>query len=262
MASPSNQVPTLFVSHGAPTLPIDPGPTGPFLHDLGRRIGRPAGIVCISAHWDTQSPRVTGAPAPQTIHDFGGFPKALYDLRYPAPGDPALARLVVDLLGAAGKPAAVDPKRGLDHGAWVPLLLMFPAADIPVVQLSVQSHLDARHHLEIGRALEPLRADGILILGSGGATHNLSAFGQAPVEGGAAPWAAAFDEWLRAAIEANRVEDLLAWRERAPDPTRNHPTPDHFMPLFAPLGAAGGPGRRIHSAFTYGSFSMAVFEWG
>jgi 4,5-DOPA dioxygenase extradiol len=261
MASSSNRIPTLFVSHGAPTLPLDPGPTGPFLRDLGRRIGRPAGIVCVSAHWDTQSPRVTGSPAPETIHDFGGFPKALYDLRYPAPGDPPLARLVVDLLGAAGKPAAVDPKRGLDHGAWVPLLLMFPAADIPVVQLSVQSHLDARHHLDIGRALGSLRADGILILGSGGATHNLATFGQAPVEGAAAPWAAAFDEWLRAAVESNRVEDLLGWRERAPDPARNHPTPDHFMPLFAPLGAASGPGRRIHSAFTYGSFSMAAFEW-
>lgn len=257
----SKRIPALFVSHGAPTLPIDPGPTGPFLQDLGERIGRPAGIVCLSAHWDTQSPRVTGSPAPETIHDFGGFPKELYDLRYPAPGDPDLARLVVDLLGAAGKPAAIDPKRGLDHGAWVPLLLMFPAADIPVVQLSVQSHLDARHHLEIGRALEPLRSDGILLLGSGGATHNLGTFGAAPLEAPPAPWAAAFDEWLRTAVEANRVEELLAWRERAPDPERNHPTPDHFMPLFAPLGAATGPGRRIHSAFTFSTFSMAAFEW-
>src|SRR5262249_52069095 len=138
----SNRLPTLLVSHRAPTLPIDPGPTAPFLRDLGEGLRRPAGIVCVSAHWDTQSPRVTGASAPETIHDFGGFPQELYDLRYPARGDPALARLVVDLLGAAGKPAAVEPKRGLDHGAWVPMLLMFPAADVPVVQLSVQSHLD------------------------------------------------------------------------------------------------------------------------
>ena len=254
-------MPALFVSHGAPTLPLDPGPTGPFLKDLGRRLVRPAGVVCVSAHWDTQSPRVTGSPAPETVHDFGGFPEALYSLRYPAPGDPALAQRVVQLLGASGRPAAVDPKRGLDHGAWVPLLLMFPAADIPVVQLSVQSHLDARHHFEMGRALHPLRQDGVLILGSGGATHNLGTFGRAPVESPTEPWARAFDEWLRAAIEANRTDDLLAWRERAPDPLRNHPTPDHFMPLFVPLGAATGPGRRIHAAFTFSTFSMAAFEW-
>ncbi|HZN03306.1 MAG TPA: class III extradiol ring-cleavage dioxygenase [Candidatus Polarisedimenticolia bacterium] len=261
MPSRPDPMPTLFVSHGAPTLPLDPGPTGPFLKDLGRRLGRPAGVVCVSAHWDTQSPRVTGSPAPETVHDFGGFPEALYSLRYPAPGDPALAQRVVELLGASGRPAAVDPKRGLDHGAWVPLLLMFPAADVPVVQLSVQSHLDARHHFEMGRALHPLRREGVLILGSGGATHNLGTFGRAPVESPAAPWANAFDEWLRAAIEANRSDDLLAWRERAPDPLRNHPTPEHFMPLFVPLGAATGPGRRIHSTFTFSTFSMAAFEW-
>ena len=182
-------------------------------------------------------------------------------MRYPAPGDPALARRVVELLGASGRPAAIDPKRGLDHGCWVPLLLMFPGADVPVVQLSVQSHLDARHHLEVGRALQPLRAEGILIVGSGGATHNLGTFGRAPIEAIAAPWAAAFDEWLRAAVEAHRVDDLVAWRERAPDPLRNHPTPEHFMPLFVPLGAASGPGRRVHSAFAFSTFSMAVFEW-
>jgi 4,5-DOPA dioxygenase extradiol len=261
MATSSSSIPALFVSHGAPTLPIDPGPTGPFLRDCGQRLGRPAGIVCVSAHWDTPSPRVTGAPAPGTIHDFGGFPEALYALRYPAPGDPALAQRVVDLLGASGRPAAIDPKRGLDHGCWVPLLLMYPGADIPVVQLSVQSYLDARHHLEVGRALAPLRGEGILILGSGGATHNLGTFGQEPIDGPAAPWARAFDEWLRAAIEANRTDELVAWRERAPDPLRNHPTTDHFMPLFVPLGAASGPGRRIHSAFTFGTFSMAAFEW-
>ena len=254
-------MPTLFVSHGAPSLPLDPGPTGPFLRDLGLRLGRPAGVVIASAHWDTQSPRVTGSAAPETVHDFGGFPQALYDLRYPVPGDPALAQRVVELLGASGRPAGIDPKRGLDHGAWVPLLLMFPAAEIPVVQLSVQSHLDARHHFEMGRALSPLRREGVLILGSGGATHNLRTFGQSPVESPAAPWANAFDEWLRAAIEANRTDDLLAWQERAPDPLRNHPTPDHFMPLFVPLGAADKPGRRVHSAFTFSTFSMAVFQW-
>ncbi|HET8947931.1 MAG TPA: class III extradiol ring-cleavage dioxygenase [Candidatus Polarisedimenticolia bacterium] len=256
-----SSLPSLFVSHGAPTLPIEPGTTAPFLRDLGARLGRPAGIVCVSAHWDTPSLRVTGSSAPETIHDFGGFPEALYALRYPAPGDPSLARRVVELLGASGRPAAIDPKRGLDHGCWVPLLLMFPGADIPVVQLSVQSHLDARHHLEVGRALAPLRREGILIVGSGGATHNLGTFGAAPLEAIAAPWATAFDEWLRVSIEANRVDDLLAWRDRAPDPLRNHPTPDHFMPLFVPLGAATGPGRRVHSAFTYSTFSMAAFAW-
>src|SRR4029077_11251411 len=126
MATSSSSIPALFVSHGAPTLPIDPGPTGPFLRDLGRRLGRPAGIVCVSAHWDTPSLRGTGFSAPETIHDFRGFPEELYALGYPAPGDPALAQRGLDLLGASGRSSAIDPKRGLDHGCWVPLLLMYP----------------------------------------------------------------------------------------------------------------------------------------
>jgi 4,5-DOPA dioxygenase extradiol len=273
--------PPLFVSHGAPTLPFDPGPTAGFLRDLGLRLGRPRAIVCISAHWETAAPRVTLAARPETIHDFYGFPDRLYDLRYPAPGEPGLASRIVDLVRGAGLVADGDPERGLDHGAWVPLMLMYPAADVPVVQLSVQPALDARHHLAIGRALAPLGGEGVMILGSGGATHNLREFGLHPIDAPPAAYARAFDDWLCGAIEDGRVDDLAEWEGRAPEARRNHPTVEHFLPLFAPLGAATAAppvagaatavaaaapaspnGRRLQSAFTWGVLSMAAFGWG
>jgi 4,5-DOPA dioxygenase extradiol len=205
---------------------------------------------------------VTTSPRPPTLHDFGGFPEALYRIRYPAPGDPALAAEVLEALQKSGLQGTGDPRRGLDHGAWVPLHLMFPDAGVPVVQLSVQSDLGPAHHRAIGRALRPLRERGILVLGSGGATHDLGAFGAHAVGDPPAAYAAAFDAWLCAAVEAGREDDLLDYARRAPEARRNHPTPEHFLPLFVPLGAAGdAAGRRIHAAFTYGVISMAAFAW-
>jgi 4,5-DOPA dioxygenase extradiol len=169
-------MPTIFVSHGAPTLALEDGPARAFRRTLGCHVPRPRAILCVSAHWEAAIPTASGAPRPETIHDFFGFPEALYQLQYQAPGSPELAARVIALLLEAGIEGIVDGLRGLDHGAWVPLCLAYSDSQVPVVQLSVQSRLAARHHLALGRALRPLRAEGVLILGSGGATHNLGDF--------------------------------------------------------------------------------------
>jgi len=261
--------PVAFVSHGAPTLALDAeDPTHRFLRGfgatLGARAGRPRGIVCISAHWDTETPAITAAESPATIHDFHGFPQALYAQRYPAPGSPPLALRVRELLAEADHDAHLDLRRGLDHGAWVPLMLMHPAADVPVVQLSVQSGSDGAHHLALGRALAPLSAEGVLVLGSGGATHPLAealrvdwSASAGPTE----PWTAAFDAWLLERVEAGDEAALADWTA-APQARRNHPTPEHFLPLLVAAGAAAGArGRRVHDGWAYHLLSMAAFRW-
>lgn len=255
--------PSLFVSHGAPTLYLEPQPARTFLLGLGARLPRPEAILCVSAHWTTERPTVTLAARHQTIHDFYGFPEALYDVRYPAPGAPQLARRVLELLTGAGIPAAGDDRRGLDHGAWVPLGLMYPQADIPVVQLSVQPDMPAREHLAIGEALAPLGREGMLVLGSGGATHNLGDVRwETPDLRGAPPpeYVRAFDAWLKAAVAAGDAQALTEYLGQAPYARRNHPTPEHFLPLFAPL-ARGGSARLVHDSFCLGVLSMAAFVW-
>src|SRR6476646_8602755 len=167
------RLPTLFLSHGSPMHAVSPGVVGDAWATLGHRIARPDAIVIASAHWETSIPMVTGNPKPETIHDFGGFPRELYALRYPAPGAPDLAARVVMLLKEAGVTAGVDGCRGLDHGAWVPLRWMYPDADVPVTQLSVQPELGTAHHLRLGQALAALADEGVLIIGSGHMTHNL-----------------------------------------------------------------------------------------
>lgn len=251
--------PAIFVSHGAPTLAIDRDPTHEFLRGLGPSLQTPTAILCISAHWEARLPTVTLTEKPSTIHDFYGFPRELYDLRYPAPGAPDLANRTLELLKNDGWETAADSKRGLDHGAWVPLLLMYPEAKIPVAQLSVQTHLGAAAQLKIGRALAPLREEGVLILGSGGAVHNLSLFGmdQTPA------WAARFDEWLNEKILSGAEDDLVNYRTRNPDAVTAHPTEEHFLPLFVAIGAAGLDGAsRLHDGFTYGSIGMAAYSFG
>lgn len=255
-------LPSLFVSHGAPTLPLDTAsPARAFLSGLGRQLPRPEALLVVSAHWETRQPSLSSAARPATIHDFHGFPPALYQLRYPAPGAPALAGRAAGLLKAAGAAPLLDPGRGLDHGAWVPLLLAWPEADVPVVQLSVLAGGDAEAHLALGRALAPLRDEGVLILGSGGAVHNLGALSRG---GGPAPdWALAFEDWLVGAVEAGDEAALAAWQDDAPTARRAQPSDEHFLPLFVALGAGdGGPGRTLHRGFEHGSLSMAAFAWG
>lgn len=268
-------LPTVFVSHGAPTLILDPVPTRDFLRALGQTLPRPKAILCVSAHWDTTAPRLSSGPRPQTMHDFYGFPDELYDLTYPAPGDPELAERAVALLNDAQIPAALDKSRGLDHGAWVPLSLMHPLADIPVVQLSIQSHLPPEHHLELGQALAPLRQEGVLILASGNATHNLREAFSHGLQEAPVPYAKAFADWLTARIETGGTGDtaaLLGYLAKGPFGPRNHPTPDHYLPLIVTLGAALGAalgangtgnakGLRLHDGYTFGVLSMAAYAW-
>jgi 4,5-DOPA dioxygenase extradiol len=266
-------LPTLFVSHGAPTLVTDPVPTREFLRELGRGLGgtlpRPKAILCVSAHWDTAAPRLSAALRPQTIYDFYGFPDELYDMTYPAPGDPELAERAAQLLTKALIPVALDRDRGLDHGAWVPLSLMYPQADIPVLQLSIQSHLGPAHHLEMGRAIAPLREEGVLILASGNATHNLrEAFSHA-LDAPPVPYAREFADWLTGRIEAGDTEALLDYLAQGPQGPKNHPTPDHYLPLLVALGAGdrtdgdtgGATGARLHDGYTFGVLSMAAYAW-
>jgi 4,5-DOPA dioxygenase extradiol len=257
-------MPSLFLSHGAPTLPLTDTPARDFLAELGRLLPRPKAIVVVSAHWETTRPAVNAVDRNDTIHDFHGFPRPLYDLRYPAPGSPALAHAVDERLRQSGFDCDVDRKRGLDHGAWVPMLLMYPQADIPVLQLSVQPHLGPDHHLRLGHALAPLRDDGVLIVASGSMTHNLSEFrGHGPNDP-APDWVNAFAEWFDAALQAHRIDDLLDYRERAPFARRNHPTEEHLMPLYVAIGAAGREARaeRLHASSTYGVLRMDVYAFG
>lgn len=252
--------PALFVSHGAPSMVIEECPTRDFLRQLGQEIGRPKGIVAVSAHWNTREPRVTMSPRPSTLYDFGGFADELYRLTYEAPGDPLLGQRVLSLLKSGGMSGEKDMSRGFDHGVWAPLMLMYPEADIPVVELSVQPHLGPEHHLALGRALEPLRDEAILLVASGSTTHNLADFFGRALDAAPVPYAKEFADWVAEAIGSGRTEDLLDYQNRAPQALRNHPTPEHFLPLFVALGS-GGTGRQIHDGYTYGALSMAAFSW-
>jgi len=256
------RLPTVFVSHGAPTLPLTDAAARGFLAEYGNTLGRPSAILAVSAHWETASPTLSSATGPETIHDFYGFPRALYEMRYAAPGAPALAERAAALLGQAGLAASLAP-RGLDHGAWVPLMLMYPEADIPVTQLSLQTALGPAHHRKVGAALQALRDDGVLILGSGSATHNLGELRIATIDAPAAPWVSSFTDWLAAAVEGGRTEDLVDYRKRAPNAARNHPSEEHFLPFFTALGAAGeaARGSRIHASTTYGALAMDAYAW-
>lgn len=255
-------LPALFVSHGAPTLILENGSTCRFLGDLGGTLPRPQAVLVVSAHWETERPTFGAAVQLDTIHDFYGFPDALYRLRYPAPGARTVAQRAAALLNEQGIPSALDPARGLDHGAWVPLLLMYPEADIPVLQLSIQPHLGTAHHVAVGRALRPLRDEGVLILASGGAVHNLRALAWNRADA-PEPWAQGFDDWLAAKIESGAVDDLVAYRGRAHGAVQAHPRDEHLLPLFVALGAAGenAVGKRIHHGFEHGSLSMAAFSF-
>jgi 4,5-DOPA dioxygenase extradiol len=257
--------PTLFISHGAPTLPLEQGvPAREFLAGLGRQYPVPEAVLCISAHWNTPRPAVNDVMSPATIHDFSGFPPELYGITYPAPGDAKLARRAAGLIAAAGLPCDTDTGRGLDHGAWVPLMLMYPDAGIPVVQLSIQGQLDPARHLALGDAIAPLRQEGVLVLGSGGAVHPLGdpsvALGKGvPTEA----WAVAFNDWLNQVVTTGDRGSLIRYRELAPSAAHAQPYPDYFMPLLAALGAAG-PGARgmiLHQSWYWGNLGMGAYEF-
>lgn len=251
-------MPTVFLSHGAPTLILEDTPARTFLASLGKQLPRPRAIVAVSAHWDTDVPAVSLARQPETIHDFYGFPDALYRLRYAAPGAPELAERVARLTGAAH-----DAHRGLDHGAWVPAMLGWPEADIPIFQLSVQPAESPAHHIALGRKLAALRHEDILVMGSGSATHNLRALVRGGGDSEPEPWAQEFDDWLAETVEKGDEAALADYRAQAPNAVDAHPTDEHFLPLHVAFGAAGvgARGRALHRSFTLGNLSMASYAF-
>ena len=240
---------------------VEAGAAGEAWAALGRALPRPRAVLIASAHWTTSVPMLTGNPAPQTIHDFGGFPAELYSLQYPAPGAPALAARAVSLLKDAGITAGVDGCRGLDHGAWVPLLHMYAAHDVPVVQVSLQPEQGTMHHVELGRALAPLAREGVLIVGSGHTTHNLRDWMANQRRSEPLRYAQAFADWLDARLVAHDTAALVDYREQAPDAVRAHPTEEHFLPLHVAWGASGEDARveRFVSGFEAGA--LALHSW-
>jgi 4,5-DOPA dioxygenase extradiol len=254
-------LPSLFLPHGAPDLLLTNHVSKDFLGTLGSRIGRPAAILIVSAHWEAAQPTLTTAEAPETVHDFFGFPDALYRIRYPARTASDLIDWVDDLLSGQEIEVAKDASRGFDHGTWAPLSLVYPDADIPVVQLSLVRGGSARQHFEIGRALATLRERDVLIVGSGSITHNLR---ELSPEGAPPPtWATAFDEWVSTAVEARDWDSLMLFPGAPESGHRAHPTPEHFLPFFVAAGAgAGQAGCRLHSSYSHGSISMSAYAFG
>ena len=226
---------------------------------LARELPRPRALLMVSAHWETRLPMLTGQAKPETIHDFYGFPRPLYQVQYPAPGAPQVAERALGLLKAAGFTAAIDGCRGLDHGAWSPLVHMYPAADVPTLQLSVQTELGPRHHLQLGAALAPLAAEGVLVFGSGHMTHNL----RDRSDGAPLPYAVEFQGWANDRIAAGDTESLADYRSITRSGARAHPTDEHFLPLFVALGAAG-PGyraTRLWDGIEMGALAMDAYRF-
>ncbi len=258
-------LPALFLSHGAPDLILSDNPARSFFRQLPAAFGKPKAILAVSAHWETAEPAVNAVETNATIHDFGGFPAELYAMQYPAPGSATLAERVAGLLKLAGFPVRTDKQRGLDHGAWVPLIVAYPDADIPVVQLSVQSRLGPAHHLAVGRALAALRAEGVLVMGSGSFTHNIDEYVRGPRgwEDGEPEWVTAFSDWLGCAILENRLDDLLRYREIAPYAEKNHPADEHLLPLYVALGAAGdrAQAQQVHRSAAGGVVRLDAFAF-
>lgn len=255
------RAPSLFISHGSPMFALEPGLLGPKLQGLGALLTTISAIVVVSPHWQTHGVRVTAAAALQTIHDFGGFPAPLYALQYPARGQPQLAQQIVDLLRAAGFDTAIDSGRGLDHGAWVPLRYLKPDADVPVLQVSLPHDIDAAGALRLGRALAPLRDQGVLVIGSGSLTHNLHEFRQHIND---PEYAQAFADWVADAVARGDVQALVDYRAQAPFAARAHPTEEHYLPLLVAVGAStpDESRQRIEGGMTHGVLSMDAFGFG
>lgn len=257
-------LPTLFVSHGSPMLAIQDSPARRFLTQLGKTLPRPTAIVMVSAHWESSGgPAVSTALALETIHDFGGFPPELFAIQYPAHGAPDVAEKVRQRLTTAGYAVQVSQKRGLDHGAWVPLMLMYPRADIPVFQVSILRGAAAVEHERLGKALAALRNENVLVIGSGSLTHNLYEFRGQELDSPAPAWVSDFGRWIKEALQGSKHDALLEYRRQAPAAERNHPTEEHLMPLFVAMGAAGSDAKatQLHSSYEYGILAMDVYQF-
>ncbi|RMX07892.1 dioxygenase [Corticibacter populi] len=262
--SNDKRLPSLYISHGSPMTALQPGQVGERLAELAAALPRPRAIVVASAHWLTREARVGGAAQPDTIHDFGGFPRALFEIQYPAPGAPELAERIAGLLGNAGLAARVDPQAGLDHGVWVPLRLLYPAADIPVVPLAIQPRLGPLHQYELGCALAPLRNEGVLLIGSGSITHNLHDWSRGYSPQQEAPYVRPFTEWMEQQLLKSNLPALLDYRRQAPFAERAHPSDEHLQPLYFAMGAAGDAqlgASRIEAGVDMGFLAMDIYRF-
>lgn len=242
---------------------LDPGTTGPALRAWAQAMPKPKAVLVMSPHWMTRTPVVMRTAQPSTWHDFGGFPPELYALQYPALGSAALAGQVQSLLSQAGIACGADDTRPYDHGAWVPLMHLFPEADVPVVQLSLPANDSLAQLMALGKAIAPLREQGVLVIGSGTMTHNLSELGDRRSNAPVVPYALEFARWIEAAIMQGDTAALLDYRARAPHAQRAHPTDEHFVPLYFALGAADGDAPRYLSREVMaGSFAMDAIAFG
>ncbi|NWE71784.1 dioxygenase [Pseudomonas gingeri] len=253
-------LPSLFISHGSPMLALQPGASGPALARLAAELPRPKAIAIVSAHWESQELLVSSNPNPETWHDFGGFPRELFAVQYPAPGEPQLAAEVAQRLTASGLPARLDNNRPFDHGVWVPLSLMYPQADIPVVQVSLPSRQGPALQTRVGQALRSLRDQDILLIGSGSITHNLGELdwhaGPETIE----PWAKAFRDWMVDKLAADDEAALHDYRKQAPYAVRSHPSDEHLLPLYFARGA-GDRMSIAHQGFTMGALGMDIYRF-
>jgi 4,5-DOPA dioxygenase extradiol len=224
----SGRMPLLFIGHGSPMNAIEDNEFHRQWRTLGRQLPHPKAVLCISAHWETRGVYVSASAAPETIHDFYGFPKALFDVRYPAPGEPRLAGRVAELLTDYG--VRPDPERGLDHGAWSVLVAMYPAADVPVVQLSLDTSQPGSFHCNIATGLAPLRDEGVLILASGNIVHNLRSYSYRDAK--PLDWAVRFDAEIQRLIVTRELEMLASYEALGPSARLAVPTPEHYLPLL------------------------------
>lgn len=255
-----HRTPSLFVSHGTPMFALLPGELGPRLRELGRQLTDVRAVLVVSPHWQTRDVRITASVAPAAIHDFGGFPAALHQLNYAPPGAPEVSAEAARLLAQAGWPVALDSHRGLDHGAWVPLRHLLPEQNVPVLQVSMPCDLDAAGALRLGAALAPLRAQGVLVAGSGSLTHNLYELRRDVRD---PQYAIRFAEWVGSAVIAGERDALRDYRQRAPYAERAHPTEEHYLPLLVALGATDSRDvpQHIPGGITDGVLSMDSFLW-
>jgi 4,5-DOPA dioxygenase extradiol len=254
-------MPAVFVGHGSPMNALEANRYTEAWRGIGASVPRPRAVLCVSAHWFVRGTRVTAMARPRTIHDFGGFPQALYDVEYPAPGDPGLAAEVRDLLMPMD--VALDESWGLDHGTWSVLVHMFPGADMPVLQLSIDGTRPAAFHYELGGRLRALRERGVLVIGSGNIVHNLSAYVRS--RPGAAPldWAVRFETEVRRRLDAGEHGPLIAYETLAADARLSVPTPEHYLPLLYVIGQAdGAPVSYPVEGFAGGSISMLSVQVG
>ncbi|MEO7343638.1 MAG: class III extradiol ring-cleavage dioxygenase [Methylotenera sp.] len=255
--------PVFFIGHGAPTFAIEPGVLGPQLTILGKQLSGITAVLVVSPHWQSNGVHVMTTMIPETMHDFGGFDPALYKLKYPVIGHPQYATEAGQMLARAGLEVSFDNRRGLDHGAWIPLMRLLPEANVPVFQVSMPVTLNTADALRMGQALAPMRNLGVLIVGSGNLTHNLYEFRQSGAP--EVDYPAEFTNWVREAVKTNEVDRLVNYRSQAPHAERAQPTEEHYLPLLVAIGAASikdETAQVIEGGITHGVLSMESYVWG